>query len=346
MSKNQEFVKATSQILKDNPEWESIYERYADFIIKNSGKYVSDSRLFQVNKPITVYSTIGKVISGSSNSCYDLRFAGQSIGKIEVNKGEKVCLSVSEEQVKHAKKIGFKSAIALNHVDWKTDKNAKEFRRFYYSQESTQNIQIKSEEHRIENWMLREFSKRTRAEHKLLCNIQPVCLGSKFFQLTTPLKASTHKPEISLTSQRNGANGGGIDILARIKHQDNTNHLAIIELKDENRVSESQEVAMFQALTYSTFIAHLLRSSSGIKWWNIFREDYSTSQVKSFNSNRPIELDVITLMPVGESTEGELDPIVLESLNVRLNLYTLFYNKDSNGNPSSFVGSLLDIIKH
>lgn len=42
MHNNLDFVKATTQILKDNPEWESIYERYAVFIIKKSSRIHSN----------------------------------------------------------------------------------------------------------------------------------------------------------------------------------------------------------------------------------------------------------------------------------------------------------------
>lgn len=340
MKRNKKFVDCTTEILRKNPEWEIIYERYAKSILKNSQKYKENSRKFQVNKPITVYSTIGKVINGTSVFYYDLRYAGQSIAHIEVDRKEQVKLYVSENQAVYARdKFGYENSKKLDGVDWKTDKTAKDFRRFYYSQDNIQGIPIKSEEHRIENLVLREIAKRTRSEHKLLCNIQPVQLGNKFFQLTTPLKASTHEPEISLTKERNGANGGGIDILARTVHKDCSKHLAIIELKDENRESEPQQEAMFQALTYATFIAHLLRSKSGSEWWTIF--NFS----KDIPQEETIELDVVTLMPEGNSTEGCLDSIDIEPLNVRLNLHTLYYAKDANGNPCSFSGTLTSVIK-
>lgn len=341
MSKNQDFVNCTTAILRDNPEWEKIYERYAASIIVKSESYKDNSRKFQVNKPITVYSTIGKVMNGSYIFYYDLRYAGQSIAHIEVDREECVKLYISEKQAIYASdEFGFKDSKKLDGVDWKTDKDAINFRKFYYSQDNIKGIPIKSEEHRIENWILCEFAKRLRSEHKLLCNIQPVRLGGKFFQLTTPLKASTHEPEISLTKERNGANGGGIDILARAVHKDGNSHLAIIELKDENKESESQQDAMFQALTYATFIAHLLRSRSGTEWWKIFNFSKKVPQ------DETIELDVVTLMPEGKSTEGCLDSIDIDHLNVRLNLYSLYYATDTNGNPCSFSGTLTKVIKN
>lgn len=360
--KNFEIIEKTSEILKSNHVWENIYDRYAKDIIRNKKKYGSNSRLFQVNSPLLIYSSIGKVKSGANTTSYDLRFAGQSVGLIEVNKEKEVRLTVSEKQAKYAKdKLGFSECKELIRVDWKKDNGAISFRRFFLNNESTNEVAIKSPEHRIESELLKEFSKKTRKQDKHLCNIQPVRLGGKFFQLTTPLKGSTHIPTLSLTEKENGATGGGIDILARIKHSAFKSRIAIIELKDENVDKESQEVAMFQALIYATFIAHLLRSKSGKLWWYLMKDKPSKNDalkdVEDFNDfkrignmleNVPeyVDLDVVTLMPEGSSGEGELNELMIEELNVTLHPYTLYYNEDKNGNPCEFVGTLVKELTH
>ena len=93
---------------------------------------------------------------------------------------------------------------------------AKEFRKYYKSHPEKQGHQ----EHKYENQLLVEFFK----EHsdKSLCGIQPVTIGDSdlFFQLTTPLTASTS--EIKYAPKK----GGGIDILARRNRV-----LTIFELK-------------------------------------------------------------------------------------------------------------------
>jgi len=361
MKNNNEMkVDETLKVLKENDDvvWE-IYERYAQQIIINKGKYGSNSHLFQVKKPLLVYSSIGKVKCDSSTTEYDLRFAGQSVGLVKVDCSGEVSLTVSESQAKRAKeKFNFVESESFDGVGWEKDE-AIAFRRFYLNNESSKKIAIKSQEHRIESEMLKEFSKRTRKEDKKLCNIQPVRLGGKFFQLTTPLKGSTHIPTISLTPQRNGATGGGIDILARVKHSARDSRLAIIELKDENRKDESQEVAMYQALIYATFIAGLLRSKSGKYWRYIFRDrekrhnelrdvnDFSDfSKIKDMLSEVPdtLDLDVVTLMPKPQiceySQEGDLSDVKIDDLNVTLHLYTLYYETDAKGNPISFSGTL------
>lgn len=358
---NSKKTQETSNILLENTAWEAIYERYAKEIITNKNKYGINSKRFQVNKPLLVYSSLSKVKSDLNTTAYDLRFAGQSVGLIEVNKESKVMLTVSESQAKYAKEnFNFSMSKELNRVDWKKDADAIEFRRFYLKSESTKEVAIKSPEHRIESKLLDEFSKDSRKKNKLLCNIQPVRLGGKFFQLTTPLKGSTHIPTLSLTKKENGATGGGIDILARIKHTPFNSRIAIIELKDENVDNEPQEVAMYQALIYATFIAHLLRSRSGNLWWYIFKnyrsnrdkikgiidfEDFSKIRKLLEDVPAHIDLDVVTLMPEGTSGEGSLEEIPLKELNVTLHLYSLYYKEDKKGNPCEFVGTLVKELK-
>ena len=358
--KNSEKVQETRKVLLENLAWEDIYEGYAREIIKNKDKYGSNSRKFQVKSPLLVYSSIGKVKSNSNTTTYDLRFAGQSVGLVEVNKENEVLLSVSDSQAKYAKeKFGFSQSKELKSVAW-THEDAIRFRRFYMRNESTNGVAIKSPEHRIESELLKEFSKGTRKQDKHLCNIQPVKLGGKFFQLTTPLKGSTHIPTLSLTPKKNGATGGGIDILARIKHSAFESRIAIIELKDKNIDNEPQEVAMYQALIYATFIAHLLRSKSGKLWWYIFKNYPSDrdklkgiknlsdfAQIYKLLDDVPeaIHLDVVTLMPEGNSKEGELIDLPIEELNVTLHLYTLYYKEDKNGNPCKFFGTLANELK-
>lgn len=329
---NKEIVEQTSELLSTNGFWEGIYEKYADQIKKNEVGYKENKKKFQVNTPLTAYSTIGKVMSDSKTFLYDLRFAGQSVGTISV-KNDNVKLTISDENAKYARdKFGFKDSKAFSGVEWKTDKGAQTFRRFFYGLKNSEKLKVKSQEHRLENLILIEFFKKRRAQNKLLCNIQPVRLGGLFFQLTTPLKASSHKPELKLTKGENGANGGGIDILARARHLSNEVRLTIIELKDENKPSEPQRDVMFQALTYATFVAHLLRSKSGEKWWNIFGFKGATKQ--------HIDLNVVSLMPGGDTQEGELTTIDLPKLNVSLHPHTLYFNTDTNGNPCEFYGTL------
>ena len=326
---NKEIVEKTLSILtKNKEEWEPIYERYANSVVKNKTKYGEHSRCFKINSPLHKYSSLGKVMSDSNTSTFDLRFAGQSIGTVYVNTDNtpKVKLTVTGKQSQYAKEhFGFENSVELDKAPWDSEK-AQCFRSFFQNQVSTKNIAIKSEEHRIENFLLQEFSKKTRKQAKKLCNIRPVRLGGQFFQLTTPLTASKHNPKYSV-NLRGGATGGGIDILARVKQKSTRFRLAIIELKDENKKNESQELVLQQALI------------CGNDWWKIFRENFDECSVPNH-----LDLNVVSLMPQGDSHEGDMSDINLKGLNATLHLYTLYYTKDKNGNPKEFFGSLKDAL--
>ena len=340
---NQAIADKAKEILEDKKSlWQKAYNRYAHDIKANTNKYELNAKKFQVNAPLTVYSSIGKVMTEKSTTAYDLRFAGQSVGEIQVNYKGEVLLYVTEKQASYAKdNFGFKKSSPLDGVDWHKAEAAVDFRKAYQA-DSTQKANVKSEEHRIENFLLKEFAKKTRAEEKKLCNIQPVRLGGKFFQLTTTLKASTHEPTFSINDknpEKPGATGGGIDIFARVRHSTKESRIAIIELKDENDDKEPQKVVMTQAITYATFVAYLLRSESGKDWYNIFRENFEIEK----DVPEELILDVVTLMPEGTSEEGDLTDIRISD-NATLQLYTLYYKRDKNGNPESFSGTLTEAI--
>lgn len=329
---NRQIVDGVLKTLNDNPEWKSRYETYANSIIKNTQKYKDNAKRFRVLSPMYAYSSITKVKNDSTTCSYDLRFAGQSIGTVSVDKKGNIKLSADENQVKcaidnfdYTHKNGFS-------CNWKSSE-ATEYRRCFYRKNIDNSTQLHSQEHRIENWMLAEFAKTQRKQKKLLCNIQPVRLGGKFFQLATPLSASKHCEQPKYSAEK----GGGIDILARVKHSSKDHRLAVIELKDENKDGESQAMAMLQALSYATFLAALLRCKCGEKWWGIFDR-------RSKLPKKTIHIDAVTLMPEGESPIGALDPLTIDELGVTIHPHTLFYKKDSKGNPIQITGTLKEAL--
>ena len=329
---NNSVVEAVNILLTDiinHEKWEQAYQRYANNLMKNKDNYSSARTKFRMPKPMYAYSSITKASNAAS---FDIRVHGQSVGNIQVKKKDGVLLDVSPEKAAHTQEYFHLDYFPVNSKKWDSSKEAKLFRSMFKNKKFGR---LKSEEHRIENLLLAEFSKRLRSDGKILCNIQPVKLSNCFFQLTTPLKASTHSPSFSMNN-KGGATGGGIDIMARIKHSALDTRLAIIELKDDNNDSEPQKDVMLQALSYATFIAHLLRSNAGNKWWNLF--DYSGSVPET------LYLDVISLMPKGISEEGCLAPIRIESLNVVLTPYTLYYELNDKRQITGFSGTLLNEI--
>lgn len=293
-------------------------------------QYARYRKKFRIPSPLNIYSSISRVEKCTKyTTSYDLRYQGQSIGEITVKNGE-VYLNTKGKKEKNSKYFKYYQTWDSNEVKWDSV-DAKNFRKHFKSNVKSSSH---SPEHKIEQFLLSEFSKRTRASGKKLCSIQPVRLGNLFFQMPTPIKASDHNKEIEYSKQY----GGGIDILARIKDESNNSKLAVMELKDENNNSEPQKEVMWQALAYATFIAYLLRSKSGTFWW----EKVFGFKEGSLLKDETVEIIVATIMPGQEGTEeGELDKIPVDGLKVNLIPRTLYFNK-KNGNLTSFYGTLKD----
>ena len=295
----------------------------------NLKKYKEDRGKFHKPEGLHVYTCISNVKGCEKYSKYDLRFEGRSVGTVTVE-DEKVFLDTRGKG--NNKNFNFTDIID-EKVEW-VGPVARNFKNHFRNPDTKSNKL--QPERCLEEKLLDEFSKSTRALGKELCNIQPVKLGSMFFQMPTPLSASHHsKGEMDI--KYSGSAGGGIDILARIKDKSRKSKLAVIELKDKNTSSEPQKEVMWQALAYATFIGHLLRSESGKYWW---KEVFEINE--ELSGDKPLEIIVATLMPEPEKgcgCEGELDEIPIEELNVKLIPQTLYFKMDENMNPVQFSGT-------
>lgn len=332
MDYNHSIVRTVCAILQDDgnrTKWEDSYARYAAILSsqKQKTRYLDARSKFRLPKPFSAYTTITAAMRSPE---FDIRVFGQSVGTIKVCRGE-VLLNVEPKKAKKNSEYFHIDYYPVHRKKWDS-KEACQFRKLF---KDLKIGKLKSEEHKVENYSLDEFSKRLRKENKALCNIQPVRLFDCYYQFTTPIKASTHNPSFSMRED-GAATGGGIDILARTRHADNRIRLAIIELKDENNPREPQKDVLIQALSYATFVAHLLRSRSSDMWWKVFGF--------SGISHEPLVLDVVTLMPKGDSEEGVQAPIFIEELNVTLQPSTLYYSLNENGDIVSFEGTLVDYL--
>ena len=325
------FITEVGRLLEGNREtgidWESQYIKYADNIIKKG--ILKKGKSFHVSRPLYVYSKVSNAEKKEWH--YDLRYEGQNVAEIIVDSNQKVYLTISNDTERKNKEY-FNVDTPANTYDW-NDPIAQKFRSAFKN--SVEKDLSRSPERRIESQILTAMD----AGSKCIPNITPVKLFDAYFQMPTPLSASGLKEGkhcISISKP-----SGGIDILARARHQgEKGSRLCIIELKDENKVSEFQPIVMEQALTYATFIAYLLRSSAGQKWWNILREKNDTdADLKEVPVK--LKIDVVTLMPIDKNQTNEtIGSFLLEDLNAILDCYTLYYDDNL-----SFSGSLLDVLK-
>jgi hypothetical protein len=308
-------------LLNKNTGWGARFADYAKKILENQDKYKKGCKQFRVRKPLTVYTSVG--LAKEPRLKYDLRFAGQSVATINV-KDERVTISTKDGPNKDY----FGINETLKSIDWNSP-GASHFRAAFTEKLREKN-KGKSREHLLENFLLNEFGKNASSTKKL-CNIQPVRLSGAFFQMLTPFAASTDD-----VTYANADGGGGIDILARIRHRNGEVRLCVMELKDENHSAKAPAKAMKQALAYATFLARLLNSQSGEQWYKIY----------GFKGKMPqsITIHVVALMPKGAGEENfETEPEIQVGKTTQLKLCSLYF--DEKGGKYNFSGSLVDEIR-
>lgn len=340
MYSNNEIITATADELKRHPEWRNRFDGYADDIIKKMNEKIAFGRLFQTRNSLHIYST-----TTQSGTEFQIRFVGKIVGiviydpKCDVQSDkERIFLTVNESHLRIAKALDYDGE-AFDKEPW-NGKIASDYRSFFKRQEKRTSEELncafkkaklkKGDEARVESKLLVELKKGD-----LIRNINPVTLCGAFFQCATPLTASDHKKKPEYQKM-----GGGIDILARIKHGSNQdNRLAVMEVKDSDK-DETQADALNQAIAYATFLAYLLRDEKcGNKWWNVFGKG---KQVRP-----ELYIDAVTIMPEGcDSEEGDMtkDLFVPGIPNVKIHPSALYFKQDGGGNIIGFSGKLIDEI--
>ncbi|MCH5178519.1 MAG: hypothetical protein J1F13_02455 [Prevotellaceae bacterium] len=321
-------IEQTLQKLSENyDEWNKRYETYLKEIWQNEGK---SNKAFRKPLNLSLYSTVGT----RNEKCYFLRFKGQNVGKITVSNSKEVKLNSLVAPGKFHELGDCPILKGHEAVEWHSEE-AFNFRHYFkHKEESTK---TKSPEHFIENRLLIEFRQRN-GRIKQIRNIQPVLLHELFFQMPTPLKASDHVPKYS------GKNGGGIDIISRIRTKEGHIRLCVMEVKDENEEKETQKNAMSQAIIYATFIAKLIEVQ---KDWLKFFSGHHRRSGKLSNSLDAKDIEVVTIMPIGGTETFDKKDLSVMGTDYVLHCRTLYYDKYKfeNDNIFEFSGSLLEDIK-
>lgn len=311
----EETITRTQELLNSNRDlWEPKFVRYIAETNKHTNELLKNRSKFRICANLSVYTSIGKVMNNSQK--FDLRYEGQSVGGIKIDKEGKVFLIIDKQQYKNNSNenylIGYPSAICKQgKYDWRKSKQAKAFRRYFSSNPG----KMKHPEHRFENILLREFNKKLGSD-KSLKGIKPITIGTSkdlFFQLPTPLSASGQEVHFS-----NGK-GGGIDILAR-----RNNKLTVIELKDQNTTSEGPDKVITQAVAYATFIIELCKTAARNDFWTLCGFHNALTGKETIN--------VSILMP--EPKDGSVPSFTKRILYVsgsemKMELHYMFFNPNT-----------------
>lgn len=251
--------------LSQDEGWKERFATHASEMLKKEDYFKRVKKSFHKAKNLNLYTCIADIISKKG---INLRYKGQSVAYLKERNG--ILTLFADEKL---------SQNNADYFDWTEELNcawdsptAERFRKHF-----SQNLVKKGHvEHRLESMLIEELSKQL-AKDKILCGIQPVRIFNQFaFQMKTALKASDK--EIHKSKQ-----GGGIDILARVKQGDNVN-LCVIELKKTAPKDERKaNIIWAQGVAYAVFLRELLRSKSGKQWFEIF--GYSRNIPKSLIIN-------------------------------------------------------------
>lgn len=306
MTPQEAIAKAQTELNQHREEWEQRFIQYLSQTVANRDKIKERRKKFHKWANLSVYSTIGN--AKDNKPMFDLRYQGQSVGSIVVS-GNDVMLVISEEQHKNNSNPkyfnGYPKELSPGTFSWR-GKEAKIFRKFFQNKPEKKH----HPEHRLENLLLKEFSKASRAE-KSLAGIQPVTLGGDiFFQLPTPLTASG--------SDIHYSNGhGGIDILARRKK-----HLVVFELKDEYKATENPDKVISQAIAYAAFIAELCKTKAADDFWNL-------CEIGSIKNRDLIYVSILMPDPKDGSKPFSGEVISIPESNIKLELHYMFFDKET-----------------
>lgn len=265
MEKYQLWAEKVQQELQRNTDWIERYDDYADDILRNKDKIYKYRKNFHVPKPLGCYITMGN--SKDGKTVYDLRYLGQSVGDISINKDHDLVLNVSEDKMKYfelSKCDDFKEIGRIENESWSNGKKARVFRKFYREIVDKEKLP-RQKEHMVEARLFQELSKQIGID-KQLRDIQPIEFAGCLTHMKTAVPASKSSKGIISVSNA----GGEIDIFCRRKVSSKESRLTVIEVKDKVEKNESFEEAMFQAISYAVFIRELLYSSSGSKWMQIW----------------------------------------------------------------------------
>lgn len=364
MKSYQEISDDVVKLLKDNDGWIKRYKSYVNKIEPNStnAHYVNAViKSFRAEEPLTKYISIGKVRDVSKEVTIDLRINGHSVAEYitELTDDVKEAIDNKEYSTSYVRKIiransyivfkrtGLEKVAQSDEtiskefyeaaekydckkVKW-TDKPATEFRKLI------KEIDTKSvhSEHTLETQLLKRLSAKS-SKGKPICSIQPIRLCGAFFQLVTPLKASEVESTdlVYYSKDKNGheSAGGGIDILARIKNENNQPEICVIELKDEYRNEEKPTRAIKQAIAYATFLDTLIREeeSLGSEWYK------EILGIKKDIRDIPIKINAVVAMPyrtkecIVEAEDREMAGQVVQLENGdKIELHYFFFDKES-----------------
>lgn len=284
-------IEQTQMILEQTPEWTSTYDKIANGMLDNKSLIQEFYKSCKQYDHLHFYMT--DVIPNEVDLFkLEIRFSGIPIAAIFITKDNKTYIT-TELYNESNKDLGCN--IQLKDEEWNSEKT-KEFIEYFRG-----DIPIKNkgnEKSRIEDMLIREFSKTT-SHDKLLTGIQPC----KFLGLTLPIPISLdkEKPEY-------------INILTRTK----VRKLSIIEIMDE---TQTPETVLAQATNKALCLIKLLHSPNGALWYNIL----------GFSGRVPTGISVKVCIATHKKLSAkckEFEPFQIQCAPDELDFRCMYYDND------------------
>lgn len=305
----QDFAEQAQTLLRSNTQWQGTYAGYAKKLLDAKGEMAAKRKTMGKQKDMGLlycYTTMGAV-EGSEGFDFDLRFLGQSVGRVKVSNGTPL-LRVEKGQEKSNRKYYDYDEGEIRWEDWNTGENAVKFRDFYRAAGEDMDKFPRQKEHMVESALLSELEKKMGAT-KALKGIQPVtCIPDVRLHMRTALAASEAADGL-LKLSPNGK-GGDIDVFCR-RHgyglvPVHRSRLTVIEVKDKNERGETFHLAIKQAIAYAVFIRELAHSQSGPEWMELWGLGKQHWQTEGFT------IDAVAAMPKGNTRQFPFAGMKLE----------------------------------
>ena len=259
----QSFAEQVQTLLRSETKWQATYAGYAAKLLKKRGEMTQKRKTLDAQReldPLYCYTSIG-AIKGDRDFDFDLRYLGQSVGKVTVENGVPL-LTVDKEIQTSQRDFGYNVG-KIDKEAWMTGERAQAFKAYYKSLAEQTGIRPRQPEHMVESALFTELEKK-KGDTKALKGIQPItCVDDVRLHMKTALAASGAIPKLS-------GQGGEIDIFCR-RSKGNRSRLTVIEVKDENKSDEPFHVVIKQAIAYAVFIRELAHSQSGRDWMDLWR---------------------------------------------------------------------------
>lgn len=318
----------TQALLVENDEWVKRYSDYAQYIDNNIHKMQKASKKFRMPSELQTYMPISRFKSLTKDKVsFDVRYKGLSVAILSVDNSGRIELKLNKKCLKKFPENEQKFWDEKEIIKWVSPEGTS-FRKYFKKLSENAILPGFHVEHQVESMLLGNFSLKSSKDKHLL-NIQPVLLEKQRFPMPTAIKACLAKDDILGFA---GANGGGIDILARFGRGRGT-YLSVIELKDQS-VSENKneppEKAIKQAISYATFIRELLRSkkTNAETWWKIFG-------FKEGSLPEKLKINAVIAMPNDEKNRIDFGgkTIYFDDQVDMIELHYLYFDKNLQGTP-------------